>query len=538
MMKLLTVLLLLPSLSAVLSPAAFGQDLPDTLPYGFIEPPVSNPIVVAIDARTVRLLVEAMEQETYPPLKAQLVAELGRTSSLQANKALQSLLKHDDETVRAAAVRSLVMVGTNDDVRPAARDPSVRVRREVANAATFGSANTDDLVTTMLQDADPTVVVAASRGLRGDQQLSVLRTALPKLSTTQRAEVIRHIGRTNTPTMAALVEPDLQAKSPLLRAAAVEAIARLRAPSAEAAVRAASTDASSLLRRAGATAAQFLDASPRVEILRGLLSDDQGTVRQAAADAVQPEDAALSGILAGMMDDTYVLARQAAIDSLVTLGQPGIDAAAADLTAADAAARAGAAEVLGRTKSETAYDTLVTLLQDQSPRVVREAARAVGVIGRAETIPQLQTAYERMPSTSSDLEQLRALEQIIVALAYLGDESLPAKTTPMIASKTIATNVRAASAFAAGRLGDKSATGALTSRLSDEEESIDVIVEATKALGQMRAKVERKIEEAPLSLADDYVRHWALQRIRGTNAPWDPPADLRTPEISMQSLEK
>src|SRR5690606_13935305 len=120
------------------------------------------PLRVDTNPRTVQLMQGIAEAETYPPLKAQLAAELGRTRSPATAASLRAMLTHDDVLVRAAATRSLATI-RDDGALTLVEDPSPLVRREVAAAAAaLGAA---DVVSTLLSDADPSVVLAASAGV-------------------------------------------------------------------------------------------------------------------------------------------------------------------------------------------------------------------------------------------------------------------------------------------------------------------------------------------------------------------------------------
>ncbi len=79
-------------------------------------------------------------------------------------------------------------------------------------------------------------------------------------------------------------------------------------------------------------------------------------------------------------------------DALVSAGRAGLSLGLELLGDAEATAREGAAQYLGRQRSRLAVPHLIRLLRDPEPAVRRSAALALGAIGDPQALPFLDRA--------------------------------------------------------------------------------------------------------------------------------------------------
>jgi putative membrane-bound dehydrogenase-like protein len=189
-----------------------------------------------------------------------------------------------------------------------------------------------------------------------------------------------------------------------------------------------------------------LDWAAEDTMLVALLEDDRFAVRERAiATLARRGDAAVSALANGLKSSSE-RGRRNAVWTLTRIGTPAAcEAVRQALHDGDEGVRQVAARCMGRHRYAAANDQLIELLRDKNPAVSRQAAVALGRIGRGESVGALFRAFEtprdRMlehavifalieinapeeTSTGLKAESLRVRRAALVALDQMGNENL------------------------------------------------------------------------------------------------------------------
>ena len=386
-------------------------DVADPLPFGEAALALpERPIVSGVDARTVRLLAEALATEPRPRRRVELLRDLAATGRADAAAAIAGAATDPVASVRAQAARSagtlaaalaedgLAEDGLADALKPEAStpDPSSRgagAAGGLAGAvrALVGDADPDvraaavrsapavgeaAVVESALRDADPAVRRAALASAYTPGHTAAVAATLGDLPAADRVVALASVARIGEadrvdaasvgPAVAALLDGSMAE-----RAGAARALGAVGATGQADAVLARLGDPSSVVRSAaaGALAGVVADPSRRLGVAVGVLADADASARAAAADVIaQTADGAASG---GSGSDVSPSAWAATVGPLAGLlgdADPSARASARDaLAAVGAASPESLAAVAG---------AMVPRLDDASP-LVREAASYV-----------------------------------------------------------------------------------------------------------------------------------------------------------------
>ena len=195
-----------------------------------------------------------------------------------------------------------------------------------------------------------------------------------------------------------------------------------------------------------------------VEQLLEVLDDDAWYVRQHAAEALgEIGDPHAIQPLIEVLDDSEQLVCNAAADALVKLGSPAVDALCAALRHSRDAVQRAAAGVLADIGDARAVVPIISLLQDEDPRLVNSAATALGKLRDPRAVQPLLDILEnpRSPGRTASAE----------ALAEIGDEHA---VVPLIAALCDENEViRWTAATALGSLCDARGAQPLLDALND-----------------------------------------------------------------------
>ena len=476
-------------------------------------------------------LARALREEKEAYIRERAVKALGSLAYPEVPEALRAAAGDADSIVRASALRAMTAVGDGTVVEPLAaalRDSVESVRIEAVRClGLVGGPAAEGLLRRAAGEGAAAVRRAAADVLaaRGDsrREESIVAAAWGKDIRT-RAQALQRLaaydGNPLAPLRAALNDAD-----PAVRRAALGALRNRRDNACFPAIVAALNDADRDTVEAAADAIRPFGAEAVEPLLAALLRSD-GRYRcrlvvsltalngervggaLAAAVRARPEARRLPEVL------TMLLRLGAEVDSSATRGElvaMGASAVASVVALlrhpwSDAAARAAAADVLGRIrdpqaaaglqgalrdrdglvrqravealghlKDPAAMRYLTGMLKDAAGQVRQAAARAVGELGTPAGLELLGEAWD-----SGDAYFRCA------AAEGLGLSGLPAAVPRLLeALKDPHWSVRRAAAEALGRLGDQRAAAALTAALNDPHWYVrQAAAAATEALGK------------------------------------------------------
>jgi len=250
-------------------------------------------------------------------------------------------------------------------------------------------------------------------------------------------------------------------------------------------------------------------------------------------------DGSHTALLVREMAVGYEPLRIASRDALVSIGSRDAvvviaRAVAPLLSDTSADRRIDASYVLGKLKSTEAFDAHLKLLQESNFEVVTQAAHALQQIGDARAGAPLAGMVKRLlaqaeGATSSKINEQDVLARSlavrdgIIAAATVGYVPIVEQTRSLCLSKQADGNARTAAVWALGVLGTPDAISAvakpLVGRITDLEESQEVIGEAVKAIGNSRDITLMPTLEAVLSKdtasSYHYAAHVARDHLRG-----------------------
>jgi HEAT repeat protein len=549
-MKSLVLIVLL-----VLCSLATAAALPEILPYGIDDLPVPpSPRKNNNDPKVVDLL-GAQLNNPDPLQRARLLAEIAACELPNGAKYAKQAVADSDWMVRAQAARAAGTSGDKsliDDLKKLATDTDPRVRAAAMQAA--APLGGDAVIAIGLGDKDPSVVLAAVESALPANADAVV-VAMNGASPAVKLSAVRTLGRLAAVRHADALAPLLKSESVALRSAAAEALGQMKSTAHAAAVDALLADKHPTVRRSALTAiASLMPAADLQKRAITALADPDLSVRENAANllAKQPTPDAIDALADNLGSESERL-HLAARTALVAIGQSAVPRSEQMLTDADPRRREDASYILGRLKSDAGLDKHIALLSDKDWKVIRQAADSLGRIGRKEAVPELvrianmaTTNPETFPQDS--LEAVYgAIERAIVSCAYFDEHSILPVCRKVLPDKMhVATTIRAAAAYAAGRMDDpKGPVPNMINRiLGDQEDAGDVKTEGLKALGHLKAPIARNwvgttTEDAKFQgggTVSDWISYWVRWKISGKEEPFEPTPELWEAPVSIRLI--
>lgn len=294
-----------------------------------------------------------------------------------------------------------------------------------------------------------------------------------------------------------------------VRFAAADALGRMGKPAARPLVAEALTSADKDVR-SNATAALTTIGTVAVPELIEAVKSGTPTQRVGAATALGDLGAvravpALISALSAVEQDVRLTAR----DSLVTLGEPGVDLLIEAMANANAFTRLHSAEALGEIGDDRAAEVLLEHINDDHRQVRLAATYAVGKVGDPGAIAELITklddddremreaaavslgqldAHQALPQLVLALEDpIEAVrEQAAAALGRIDPDDRDILTDIVARSRATDQGTRSAAVLALGLIGDPRTAEAVAARLDPRAEpSIRVRRRAAAALASI-----------------------------------------------------
>jgi HEAT repeat protein len=528
----------------------------DLLPYGQINPPKGKVHVIALP-RTIELIDEAIKEEEELARRVELTTDLGKCISPASEAILKRLLADPAPLIRAAAVRSLVAINAADPatLKPLLSDPSAYVRAELIRAK-FPEA-----IIAGLKDADESLQgIALGISVNADTDRAIA-DQIKSLQPWQAGVAVSTLANRNYTDGVPAIRPLLGSNNVVARVSAIRALAKLRAIDRNA-IETQLSHSHAAVRVAAIQAAMTLANADRVVIADRMIADADLAVRVPAVQLYgSVGEAKAASVLFDQLTKGYAPLREASRQALVAIAratpssEPEMIRLAAELLShADADRRIDGSFLLGQLKSEAQFDVHVKLLDDADWRVVEQAARSLGLIGRAQagdalvaTVLRSVPDPKRVETMSPEELAVRSTagEQAVLSAVLLKHTPILAATRQFHLSKTAPTAARFASIYAMGVLGSpeevNQSLSPMLGRTRDPEESSQAIVEAIKAYGNSRAKAGvsalQRIIAGENSDEFKYTAHLAIDRINGQSTVFVVADMTLEPDTSIRALE-
>ncbi len=522
-----------------LSSAALADPLPDVLPYGQDDIPMSPSERVNQTSQRLMDLLGGRVKDPYVPNRVQTQSELGGCQLPFASKYIREGMADGDPQVRTASAQAAGQNGDKaliDDLKKLMQDKDARVRRQVVlSGAALGDSS---VINIGLTDEDATVIAAAA-SVAGAEQSAKLAGALAGYPVGTQIAALKSLGRAgdarNADAAAALVGASVP-----VRAAAATALGQMKATArAGDVIKLLADDHPTIRRAALAAVAGVSGVAEGQKRSIAALADPETAVREDAAKLLKqtPTPDAIDALVSNLPAESSRL-HKAALDALVAVGPPVIPTAEKMLADSSPRRREDALFILAALKSDAGFTTQVALLKDTDWRVVRQAAIALGRLGRKEASPALAEVAQKAndfsvaPGSADYKNAVDAVEQSIVACTMLGEASILPMCKKIAPVKTNPTLFRSAAVYAVGRMnepGDKSVTSLLTRPMGDLEESSMVQFECIKALGHLKNPAALSYvghdRESAKWMGDahaDWLSYWVRSRLSGKVEPLTP----------------
>lgn len=522
--------------------------------------------------RTAELLGEAIRGEKqFWYRRAQWVQELGRCKLPEVAVYLREAMADPVPQVRAqaaAAAGESEVEALLGDVEKLLDDKEPAVRREaVAAADALSKLRTGDSPAVLrgLNDSDPLVMLAAVNAVRTAGEAGALAAKLPGLSADLQVAGLEALGRAKARDQAALAAGFLDKTVPL-RAAAVLALSHMKATDQLAAVLARLTDEHPTVRRLATDAlAELATIDQQHEQAMKMLKDPDATVRTAAAKLLNPlpDEAAAQAILS-LLDDPHRPLHAALRAALIHPATPQvkklvIEASAGLLDHANPRRREDGSYVLGRLRSDAAFEKHLALLnvpKDDPVNVdwplITQVAESLGLIGDQRAAESLVALAEKAPTgyltdTKPKLgNPIDAMGAAIVAAGRLRyKEILPtAVRLASLSPRLCPGQVRTASLWCIGVINPEHSedqAGILMHIYAGMEEGLDSQYEALKAVGNLKLNgLADRMKQIGSTDGDTKLRwigHWAYDRITGQTTPYEPPQRKWNASVSIEATQ-
>jgi HEAT repeat protein len=567
---------LLAAASLTCTAGAQAASLPDAAldwgREGLTIPPAQ--VINAHTPRTAQLLGAAYHNEkTLVWKRAQYVAELGLVQMKAGVPYIVEAIADPSPLVRSEAARAAGMINDPSllaEVQTLLRDESPLVRREAVLAcAKLARAfnRPSPAINQGLEDSDAQVVAAALEAAWTAQHARDIARQVESLPDDLKAPAAEALGRLKAADQAEALLP-LLSGSVAQRCTAVRALGAMAAGSQRGAVLRMLEDPHPTVRREAVAAMPHV-AEPAVRDGRAIamLHDSDPTVRETAARVLTPFPSMQALLpLTAQLDHGYAPLHHAAREALVHPGSEELSAAVIDRAAEmlshdNPRRREDASYLLGRLRSDAAFDRHVELLRWDSVDVnandwmlVAQAAESAGLIGDGRAVEPLLKLVEASPDalTGMELAQRLAMSQAmsnaLVALARLQHRPAlgqAARILDLDPQGAAPPSLRAAAAFAVGVLGEAGRVPQgvnLIAIYDSVYEGPQTKFEALKALGNLRHKSSlsalQGIAQSSPSPEMRWIAHWSYERTAGTSATYHPPTVLHLPPVSISDISR
>ena len=566
--------------SGPLTSTAWCQGLPNSdgkLDYGMegLDIPLA-PLVNGTSPRTAQLMGEALRRSRGPG-RVQFVRELGMCQLPQSLTIVKPLITDSDPVIRAeacAAIENLAKCpgtvgGLKDAIRQdreltgalekvLAQDSESRCRNAALDAlvALQGPDSPAILAAASPRPAPDAALIARALSHAGrPPHLEMIQRLWPSLPESSRLIAAAALGRIGDSRGAEMVLPLSKGDVPS-RMVAMDALRGMKATSAGATVALMLADPHPSVRRAAVAALQTVaDAQTRRRDGLVMLNDPDASVRQAAVELLAanmvPE---LAKPIAAQLADRYPPLYAASLKALWTSPDPAVRRACIEVAASlldnpDPRRQQDGSYILGRYRSDAALQRHIELgatFESSKPdwMLVAQVAESLGRIGRAEARPCVLKLAGLDPETSHtpQAETPGAIANAMIACGRLGDKAvIPA------CRKTLAGNpermagiMRTGAAYAIGAVGTTADTGSFPGVMSGASslfESPQTRIEVLRSIGNLRDQKHLGLTDSPISGVDEqWMAHWARDRITGQTTPFTPRPDMWQADVSIIDL--
>ena len=514
--------------------------------------------VNATPPRIVRLLGEALSANPPASRRVELVRDLGLCKRADALPSIFAAMSDSDSSVRAETAHAVALIGDAEAVRSGLQkllsDSDPAVRREAVIAA--ASLKDSSLVTAAIGDSDESVFIAACDHATNAEQNALIAARLPSASALGKSAILRALGRGRDNDNASLVASELNSADLSLKIAAIQALGQMNATSQCNEVKSLLSDGFPSVRRSAVKALSKLAvAEEQIMIARRMLKDPDLSVRQAAAEIfiAHPSADDVPSLFQQLSEDYGPLhdsARDALVSAALASMQSVVESSAKLLSDPDPNRRCDGSYILGRARSDAAFQQHIALLHDQNWTVVRQVAESLGQIGRADAGPPLLELASKVGTT----DELSGIDDRLIAVqnAFISCGRLRFKPILPIAQRVMPekmvypSQLRASAIWAAGLVGDakNSQLAAVCLAISNDNspfESEDARFEAIKAIGNLHYspalnEMRRQGKESPIPKLR-WMAHLVADRLAGGNAtPYVPPSIAVVAETSIRDL--
>ncbi len=554
-----------PPTAAVIDPSVYGDEgwnVPPAVPKNATRP------------RTVDLLKAqlALEEGLH---RAQYIMEIGQCKLPSGLDAIKNAMADSDPHMRAQGLRSAGTIGDKSlqgDVEKLLGDPDAEVRREAVIAAcTIDGAHATDSVAVLkgLDDADPTVVIAALQYAKTAGEADAIAARTMKMQGIVQLEAINALGRLHAAKHADMVAGFLN-QDIAQKISALDSLRLMQARQHAAAVIALQGDKHPSVRRQAVTAMGALsDVPTQQQRALAMMLDNDPSVRTAAATILSdhPIMAAIP-LLKKSLYDSYLPLHDAARPGLARpispeMRQAEIELAAPMLDDPDPRRREDASYILGEVRSDarlerhlelTRFPTAFTPGKPMAAidwGVVTQACHSLGRIANPKAGPEMYAIAKLAPATMDEIKfathvipPMQTIKEAFVAAGQMGYTPVLSESKRLMAGPAQEQdgNMRASAIWALAYLTDKSdaATNqALAKVLGNQMETLGKF-EASKALAWRGYKPALPaLKTVSTKDPDAYGRFgawWAVVHLTGEKSVYVPPDQEWTADVSVQDL--
>ena len=537
-----------------------------------------EPLANGTTPRTAQLMGEGLRRAIGTAAKVQFIREIGMCQLPQSLPLVKPLIADSDPMIRAEACAAIETLANCPGTAGGLKD-IIRKDRELTRAlekvlaedseSPCRIAALDALVALQGPDS-PAILAAASTRPVPDaaliiralvhagrpSHLEMVQRLWPSLPESTRLIAARTLGRIGDAKGAALVLPLSKGDVPA-RIAAMEALGGMKLTSQVAVVAAGIADPHPSVRRAAVAALQTVaDAQTRRRDGLVMLKDPDSTVRLTAVELlaanIVPE---LAKPFAAQLTDRYQPIYAASLKALWASPDPAsrqacIDVAASLLDNSDPRRQQDGSYILGRYRSDAALQRHIAIaatFENSKPdwALVSQAVDSLGRIGHPDAKPCVLKLAGQDPATANtpQTETISAIANAMIACGRLGEKAvLPICHKAMAGNpERMASILRTAAAYGIGAVGTVADTGSFPGVMGGGQaayESPQTRIEVLRAIGNLRDKAKLSLTGASTILGADeqWMAHWAHDRITGQTTPFTPRAITWNADVSIRDM--